>query len=100
MFIYINDIFLLSSDMKTINNLKYKFNDIYKMTNCELCKHYLNMTIKQDQQLRILTVFQKTYFEKVLDHFEFSNLRLTITLMKQDLKLKIFEKQINIIFIE
>ena len=58
------------------------------------------MTIKQDQQLKILIIFQKMYFEKMLDHFEFSDLRLIVTFMKQNLKLKIFKKQIDIIFIE
>jgi len=36
----------------------------------------------------------------MLNHFEFNDLRLTVTLMKQDLKLKISEKQTDIIFIK
>ena len=58
------------------------------------------MTIKQDQQLKILIIFQKMYFEKMLDHFEFSDLRLIVTFMKQDLKLKVFKKQTDTIFTE
>jgi len=34
MFIYIDDILLLNLNIKTINNLKQKFNDTYKITNC------------------------------------------------------------------
>jgi len=58
------------------------------------------MIIKQDQQLRTLIISQKTYLEKVLNHFEFSDLKLTVTFMKQDLKLKVSEKQIDTVFIE
>jgi len=36
----------------------------------------------------------------MLNHFEFSDLRLTVTFMKQDLKLKIFKKQTDVIFIK
>jgi len=100
MFIYIDNILLLSFNMKIINSLKQKFNDTYKMTDCELCEHYLDMTIKQDWQLRILIVFQKMYFEKMLNYFKFSDLKLTVTFMKQDLKLKVSEKQTDTVFIE
>jgi len=58
------------------------------------------MIIKQDQQLRTFIIFQKMYFEKVLNYFEFSDLRSAVTFMKQDLKLKISKKQIDVIFIE
>jgi len=58
------------------------------------------MTIKQDQQLRTLTVFQKMYLEKVLDYFKFSDLRLTVTFIKQNLKLKVSKKQTDTVFIK
>jgi len=100
MFVYVDDILLFNFYIKTINSLKYKLSDTYKMINCKSCKHYLNMTIKQDQQLRTLTVFQKMYLEKVLDYFKFSDLRLTVTFIKQNLKLKVSKKQTDTVFIK
>ena len=46
MFIYVNNILLLSLIIKTINSLKQKLNDIYKMTDCKLYKYYLDIKIK------------------------------------------------------
>lgn len=57
------------------------------MTDCGPCKHYLEMQISRNRNLRILTLSQRTYLQGVLDHFGFNDLRPASTPMEHGLTL-------------
>jgi len=49
--VYINDIFLCKLNKNKILDLKIKLSNHFKMTDYEICKHYLKMLITQNKTL-------------------------------------------------
>jgi len=43
--VYVNNIFICRLDKNKILDLKTKLSDHFEMTNCRVCKHYLEMLI-------------------------------------------------------
>ena len=52
--VYIDDILICRSDKNKILDLKTKLSDYFKMTDCRICKHYLEMLITQNKTLQNL----------------------------------------------
>jgi len=52
--VYIDDILLCELNKNKILDLKIKLSNYFKMTDCEICKHYLEMLITQNRTLQIL----------------------------------------------
>ena len=49
--VYVNDILICRSDKNKILDLKIKLSNHFEMTDCEMCKHYLEMLITQNRTL-------------------------------------------------
>jgi len=49
--VYVDDILICESDKNKILNLKIKLSNHFKMTDCEVCKHYLEMLVTQNRTL-------------------------------------------------
>jgi len=49
--VYVNDILICRSDKNRILNFKIKLSNHFEMTNCRVCKHYLEMLITQNRTL-------------------------------------------------
>ncbi len=49
--VYVDNILICRSDKNKILNLKIKLSNHFKMTNCETCRHYLEMLITQNRTL-------------------------------------------------
>ena len=52
--VYVNNILICRSDKNKILDFKIKLSDHFKMTDCRMCKHYLEMLITQNRTLQIL----------------------------------------------
>ena len=52
--VYIDDILLCELNKNKILNLKIKLSNHFEMTNCKICKHYLEMLITQNRTLQTL----------------------------------------------
>ncbi len=50
--VYVDDILICRSNKNEILGLKTKLSDHFKMTNCETCKHYLEMLVTQNRTLQ------------------------------------------------
>jgi len=80
--VYVDDILICRSDKDKILDLKIKLSDHFKMINCEMCKHYLEMLITQNRIIQMLILSQKTYLTKILKDFSLQNVKTVITSMK------------------
>ena len=49
--VYVDNIFICKLDKNKILDLKIKLSNHFKMTDCEACKHYLEMLITQNRTL-------------------------------------------------
>jgi len=49
--VYVDDILICKSDKNKILNLKIKLSNHFKMTDCEVYKHYLEMLVTQNRTL-------------------------------------------------
>ncbi len=49
--VYVDDILICRSDKDKILDLKIKLSDHFKMTDCRVCKHYLEMLVTQNRIL-------------------------------------------------
>ena len=49
--VYVDDIFLYKLNKNKILDLKIKLSNHFEMTNCRVCKHYLEMLITQNRIL-------------------------------------------------
>ncbi len=49
--VYVDNIFLCELDKNEILNLKIKLSNYFKMINCEMYKHYLEMLVTQNRTL-------------------------------------------------
>ncbi len=49
--VYVNDILICRSDKNKILDLKIKLSNHFEMTDCKMCKHYLEMLITQNRTL-------------------------------------------------
>jgi len=49
--VYINDILICKLNKNKILDLKIKLNNHFEMTDCKMCKHYLEMLITQNRTL-------------------------------------------------
>jgi len=67
--VYVDDILLCELNKNKIVNLKIKLSNHFEMTNCKICKHYLEMLITQNRTLQILILLQKIYFIEMLKDF-------------------------------
>ena len=52
--VYVNDILICKLNKNKILDLKTKLSDYFKMTDCRICKHYLEMLITQNKTLQNL----------------------------------------------
>jgi len=68
--VYVDDILLCELNKNKILNLKIKLSNHFEMTNCKICKHYLEMLITQNRTLQILILSQKIYFIEMLKDFD------------------------------
>ncbi len=80
--VYVDDILICKSDKNKILNLKIKLSNHFKMTDCEVCKHYLEMLVTQNRTLWMLTLLQKIYFIKMLKDFSLQNVKAVTTSIK------------------
>ncbi len=67
--VYVDDILLCKFNKNKILNLKIKLSNHFKMINCRICKHYLEMLIIQNRTLQILILLQKIYFTEMFKDF-------------------------------
>jgi len=51
--VYVDNILICRSDKNEILDFKIKLSDHFKMTNCEVYKHYLEMLVMQNRTLQI-----------------------------------------------
>ncbi len=49
--VYVDDILICRSDKNKILDLKIKLSNHFEMTDCRVCKHYLEMLITQNRTL-------------------------------------------------
>jgi len=49
--VYVDDILLCKLNKNKILGLKIKLSDYFEMTDCRMCKHYLEMLITQNRTL-------------------------------------------------
>ncbi len=49
--VYVDDILLCELNKNKILDFKIKLNDHFEMTNCRVCKHYLEMLVTQNRTL-------------------------------------------------
>ncbi len=49
--VYVNNILLCELNKNKILDLKIKLNNYFKMTDCRICEHYLEMLITQNKTL-------------------------------------------------
>ncbi len=49
--VYVDNILLCKLNKNKILNLKIRLSDHFEMTNCRMCKHYLEMLITQNRIL-------------------------------------------------
>ncbi len=80
--VYVDDILICKSDKNKILNLKIKLSNHFKMTDCEVYKHYLEMLVTQNRTLWMLTLLQKIYFIKMLKDFSLQNVKAVTTSIK------------------
>jgi len=80
--VYIDNILLCKLNKNKILDLKIKLNDHFKMTNCKMYKHYLEMLVTQNRILQILILLQKIYFIEMLKDFSLQNVKTVTTSMK------------------
>jgi len=52
--VYVDDILICRSDKNKILDFKIKLSNHFKMINCKVCKHYLEMLITQNRILQTL----------------------------------------------
>jgi len=80
--VYVNNILICKLDKNKILDFKIKLSDHFEMTNCRVCKHYLEMLITQNRTLQIFILLQRIYFTEMLKDFSLQNVKTVITLMK------------------
>jgi len=54
--VYVDNILICRLDKNKILDLKIKLSNHFEMTDCRMCKHYLEMLITQNRTLQILTL--------------------------------------------
>jgi len=52
--VYVDDILLCELNKNKILDLKIKLSNHFKITDCKVCKHYLEMLITQNRTLQTL----------------------------------------------
>ena len=80
--VYVDNILICRSDKNKILGLKIKLSDHFEMTNCRMCKHYLEMLVTQNRTLWMLILSQKIYLIRMLKDFSLQNVKAVTTSMK------------------
>src|SRR5438046_2590518 len=83
--IYVNDLLLVDSTAESLQNLKDKLENQFKMTDMSLAKHYLE--IKISQQAEKISLFQSVFIVKILEHFDMMNSKSVLMSMKHETQL-------------
>ena len=68
--LYVDDMLVASNDMADINYLKGLLGDEFEMKDLGAAKKILGMEIRKDRDSKRLWFSQKSYIEKVLEHFD------------------------------
>jgi Reverse transcriptase (RNA-dependent DNA polymerase) len=71
--LYVDNITLLGKHINTINQIKAKLSDHYKMTDLGEISSYLGVNIKRNRPLKHLEIDQSRYISEIVNRFGLSN---------------------------
>ena len=77
--IYVDDMLIVSSSKEEIQAMKKQLNAEFSMKDLGAATRILGIDIQRDRKMKILTLSQKSYFEKVLRSFSMENAKATST---------------------
>ena len=67
--IYVDDLIILSSDMRVMEELKCRLKDEFEMSDLGELHYFVGIQIERDRKCFRLTLSQKAYIEEVLERF-------------------------------
>src|SRR5438034_11502511 len=93
--VYVNDLLLVESMTESLQNLKNKLKNQFKMTNMSFAEDYLDIEISQQSEKIMLT--QSVFILEILECFEMKNSKPVSTLMKSEaqLNLDVIDESLN-----
>lgn len=68
--LYVDDILLASSSLKSLEAVKRSFSEEFEMTDVGELKQFLSITVERDTPNGIMRIHQRSYFESLLQRFE------------------------------
>src|SRR5438034_659331 len=85
--VYMNDLLLVESTAESLQNLKDKLKNQFKMTNMNLAEDYLDIEISQQSEK--ITLIQSVFILEILEYFEMKNSKSVSTFMKSEAQLNL-----------
>lgn len=85
--IYVDDLLIMGVRAKTVDDIKKKLSQFFKMTDCGELQHFLGMKIAYDRVLGTMCLSQEASIEKVLKKFGMDDCNPTKTPMEKGLQL-------------
>lgn len=85
--LYVDDLLICCSDQNTLNGIKMSLASEFKMKDLGEVKCFMGMRIKIDRELKVLTIDQHEYIDRLLKKFNMYDCNGVSTPMEQNLKL-------------
>ena len=85
--VYVNDLLLVESMTESLQNLKDKLKNQFKMTNMNLAEDYLDIEISQQSEK--ITLIQSVFILEILEHFEMKDSKPAPTSMESEAQLNL-----------
>src|SRR5436190_1145104 len=85
--VYMNDLLLVESTAESLQNLKNKLKNQFKMTNMNLAEDYLDIEISQQSEK--ITLIQSVFILEILEHFEMKDSKPAPTSMESEAQLNL-----------
>lgn len=94
--LYVDDIIISGSDLKTIDNCVHDLKKEFNIKDKGNLKHFLGLEINYNREIGILKISQKDYIQSILRKFKFENCNPHSTPIDPKLKLKENEQPNNL----
>ena len=85
--VYVDDIILAGKTLITVNTVKEKLSQRFKMKDLGSLHHFLGVNIIQDKLARMIWISQPMYIEKILQRFEMEDSKPVGSPLNPDVKL-------------